>query len=246
MTLLKGCDVSVFQAPSMVNWRDFDFGIARATYGKSPDKRVRSHAESIRKGGAVLGLYHFFRADQDPYEQSDAFREVAAGVNLGVGDMLPCVDVEDFPGHTISPADLPTLFMFVDNCRIEFGGAIIYITQRDWHRLGKPEWILKYPLWVAHYPGKGSTSILSKPATPNGAPWRIWQCMVGPLGQSLQKHDDPKAVDQNLASDPLPLIEDAATPAVEAEPSIPWVGLTDEAWTEMREARDKHVREDHQ
>ena len=227
----------------MVPWKDFDFGIARAAYGKSPDKKTQQHVAAIRAGGATLGLYHFFRADQDPHEQFSAFANVARTANLGAGDLLPCVDIEDFQGHVIGPGDVDVCEDFVRRCRSEFGGVIIYITQRDWHRLGKPVWMLQHPLWVAHYPGKGSTSILSKPATPNGAPWRIWQCMVGPLGKSLQKHDDPYAVDQNLASDPLPLIE-AKPEQLPDSSTIPWIGLTDEAYEEMREARDRHVREE--
>lgn len=242
MTLLKGCDVSVFQAPTLVPWRDYDFGICRATYGKSPDKKVLQHVEAIRNGGAVLGLYHFFRADQDVDQQYDVFRSVAQQAGLGVGELLPCIDIEDFPGHTIGPADAPKAEAFAARCDTDFGGAIIYITQRDWHRLGKPAWVLDRPLWVAHYPGKGSTSILTKPATPNGAPWRIWQCMVGRLGTGTQDHTDKLAVDQNLASDPLPLIE-SQTRCDSQIPEVPWVGITDEAYEEMREARDRHIRE---
>lgn len=252
MPILTGCDVSVFQPSLLVDWRGYDFGIVRATYGKNPDKSTLAHVARIRVAEKKVGLYHFFRADQPVQAQFDAFVDRCEACKIGAGDIVPAVDVEDFPGHTIGPNDVAALSQFCELLRSQFDCLpLIYITQRDWHRLGKPAWVLDHPLWVAHYPGYGSTSPLAKPATPNGAPWRIWQCLVGPLDRRIQKHDDPKAVDQNFASDPLPLIAENAEPVAppspavdDPKPSIPYVLLTDEAWDEMTVARDRRIRED--
>lgn len=245
--MLTGCDVSVFQPPGLVDWGAQDFGIVRATYGKSPDKSTAEHIKRIRGSGKLVGLYHFFRADQPVDVQLAAYWQRSVDCSVGIGDIVPAVDVEDFPGHKIGPDDVAALHAFCRDIRSMFGvDCLIYITQRDWHRLGKPAWVLNHPLWVAHYPGYGSTSTLSKPATPNGAPWRIWQCMVGPLGKRLQKHDDPKAVDQNLAVSPLPLIagsQQANAPKPDDTPTIPYIGLTDDDWAEMVSARDRRIRE---
>lgn len=243
MTLLYGCDVSTYQSPALVDWTKRDFGIVRATYGTSRDKRALEHVARIRGAGKTVGLYHFFRADQAVAKQADTFLQVAHEAGLGPGDILPCIDVEDFPGHQLGPGDTMALAAFEAALK-GFGGVVYYVTQRDWHRLGKPAWMLEKPLWVAHYPSKGSTKPLAKPATPNAAPWRIWQWLVGPLGVSLQQHDHPQAVDQNVATSPLPTIGEAKTKAddqpIDAA-SIPFVHLTDDDWEEMAEARDHRV-----
>jgi len=241
VTLLTGCDVSKFQHPSLVDWGRQDFGIVRATYGTSIDKSSTEHVKRIRAAGKVVGMYHFFRADQDPHKQFDAFASTARSCGLTAGDLLPCIDIEDFPGHSVGadPAtDVRVCKEFARRLQSEYGGSIIYTTQRDWHRLGKPGWFLEHPLWVAHYPRKGSTSPLTRPATPANAPWRIWQCLVGPLGQNLQAHDHPQAVDQNLATDPLPLVGETGAAVVSKE--VPWLGLDDDYWAEAKEARDRH------
>ena len=249
MTLLTGCDVSVYQPLALVDWSRQDFGIARATYGKSPDKSTVGHIERIRKAGKKVGLYHFFRADQAVDLQFAAFWSRCVDCSITTGDIVPAIDVEDFPSHTIGPSDINALRVFCNLISGAFGcKPLIYITQRDWHRLGKPAWILEHPLWVAHYPGYGSLSPLAKPATPNGAPWRVWQCLVGPLDRRIQKHNDPKAVDQNFASDPLPTIGETVKPEpvpdVITPGEIPFVYLTDDDWVEMDAVRDRRSKEE--
>jgi GH25 family lysozyme M1 (1,4-beta-N-acetylmuramidase) len=254
VTMLHGCDVSTFQSPGLVDWTKQDFGIVRATYGTRPDAKTVQHVERIRAAGKVVGLYHFFRPDQNIDAQVEEFCKQAEACNLFTGDMLPCVDIEDYPdkfsGSTavhwapVAPAWVDTLARLVENLEVRFGGSILYVTQRDWHRLGKPEWVLERPLWVANYPGKGATSPLKAPATPAGKPWRIWQWLVGPLDKQLQDHTSSRAVDQNVATSPLPLIGDGIykpEPTVEVAESIPYVLLSDDDWEDMRIARDEYI-----
>lgn len=248
-SLLVGCDVSKYQTPSMVNWSSLDFGIARATYGKWADPSAEYHASQIRAGKAVPGLYAFFRGDQDATEQADTFFKVSQLVRLVPGDLIPWTDVEDFPGHQISATDMAGLENFVDQVDSLLSCSCgIYITQRDWHRLGKPGWILDRPLWVAHYPINGARQRLAKPATPNGMPWRIWQCMVGPLGQTLQDTRHPRAIDHDVAIAPLPLLRrsDPSAAPFEApnDSNVPWLGLHDSDWEEMVASRDHSIIED--
>lgn len=260
MSLLYGCDVSTFQSPGLVDWRTKDFGIVRATYGTRIDGKCVQHAERIRAAGKTLGLYHFFLPKQDLAKQLDAFLKVADEAKFGAGCILPCIDIEDYPdkfsGNTpthyapVSPEWCEPLAEFVADLDGLFGGCVLYVTQRDWARLGKPSWVLQRPLWVANYPRKGATSPLKAPATPGGCPWRIWQWLVGPLNKQLQDHTDPRAVDQNVASNPLPLItadskpETVVTPEpYEAERAIPYVLLSDDDWEEMRVARDQQIHQ---
>jgi hypothetical protein len=244
--LLHGCDVSKYQSVGLVTWKTLDFGIARATYGKWADPSAPAHLAAMREGGAKPGLYGFFRADQDVAEQVATFWQVSQLAHLAEGELIPWVDVEDFPGHVISSADMASLDQFVEDLDKLFCCPVgIYITQRDWHRLGKPAWILERPLWVAHYPRAGATLPLAKAATPNGVPWRMWQWLVGPLGQMLQAPQHKRAVDQDVAVSPLPLIPaiDARSAPFEASPSIPWLGLQDDDWREMVAARDHTIAE---
>jgi GH25 family lysozyme M1 (1,4-beta-N-acetylmuramidase) len=241
---LHGCDVSDYQDPKLVDWTKLDFGIVKATDGKRPMKRTRSHVDAIRKAGITLGLYHFLRADSSIQDQFKAFAEVAIACKLGAGDLLPCIDIEDYPGFKLESdprGHSERAREFAIFCRETFGGAILYIKAYDWMRLGKPGWMLEHPLWVAHYPKEGSTQHLMAPAAIAGRSYRIWQRMVGPLGQVLQKSDSPKAVDQNIATSPLPLITDRV---VRESPDvrIPWVFMTEEVHLEMRAARDRQFK----
>jgi GH25 family lysozyme M1 (1,4-beta-N-acetylmuramidase) len=260
MTILRGCDVSTFQSPTLVNWSNYDFGIVRATYGSRKDGKTVAHAQKIREAGKTLGLYHFFLPKTDLDAQLKAYCEAADSVALGDNDILPCIDIETYPDQfsgnraihwaEVSPSWNEPLERFIGMVEKSFGGTIPYITQRDWHLLGKPDWVLKRPLWVAHYPKIGSKSPLNAPATPGSRPYAIWQLMVGPLGKTLQDPQHPAAVDQNITSGPLPLIkgtdplvsEDTSTEEPIDMGAIPFIGLTDDDWEEMRAARDAQVR----
>lgn len=206
MTLLQGCDVSHYQGPSLVDWATQDFGIVKFTDGIRKTKRSIEHIAKIRAAGKVAGGYHFCRVDSTPDAQIEAFWAVARDAGLGCGDLLPCIDIEDYPGHAIAPSDSPAFEAIAVGFEALFGGVVVYTSRRYWAQIGKPSWILSRPLWVAHYPAEGSTSLLQAPATPANMPWRIWQCRVGPLGNSVQDSKHPKAVDQNIATNPLPLI----------------------------------------
>jgi hypothetical protein len=270
MPQLHGCDVSTFQDPGLVNWLNYDFGIARATYGTSPDTKTKLHAEKIRAAGKKFGLYHFFLPTKDIQAQFDSFCAVAESVSFSAGDIIPCVDIEAYPDQfknkvpshycNVSPTWNTPLQQFIGLLEAKYGLSMPYITQRDWSQLGSPQWVLDRPLWVANYPKTGSTSPLKAPATPGNKPFTIWQWLVGPLGKPLQDPGNPKAVDQNITfGDALPLIGSAspvtAATKVETSPNaptggevsptaIPYAMLTDDDWAEMQSARDRQFTEE--
>ncbi len=222
--IVKGLDVSVYQHLDLIDWgkahavHRICFAFARATYGTVPDKLTVGHISRIRSAGIVPGCYHFFRPDQQNGAQLAAFQAVAEQCGLGPGDLLPAIDCEAFPDQWIAGKPKRWAQPNPDWClRLQdlltafteaYGGAIVYITQADWAKLGKPTWLLDYPQWVAHWPSIGATSPLTKPATPGNVDWAIWQQMVGPLGRGVQDPDAPGAVDQDVGRLPLPLIED--------------------------------------
>jgi GH25 family lysozyme M1 (1,4-beta-N-acetylmuramidase) len=246
-----GLDISHHQSLDVVPWASLlannAFIYVRATYGTTRDKRVLLHVEKARELGLTVGLYHFFRPSRPVVEQFETFATVADECAIGAGDLLPALDIEADPVPTmqhVSPAwDGPArklCEMFVDT----WGDAVIYMTQREWGMLGKPTWVLEHPLWVAHYTPRAS------PATPGGAPWSIWQYRVGrydadPNNRSTDARA-PRALDHNMATEPLPMIaRPSATPVqLEPEPTIPYLGLSDDDWAAMRNERDERIRGD--
>ncbi len=205
---LQGVDISYYQNPTAIQWEELakthQFVIARATYGTHLDKRVERHVENARRVALAVGLYHFWTFSRDNRDQHKAFDSVAKAIRLGGGDLVPAVDVEDHglrkgkpAKYQVSPGWSDRLHAFCTQLTAQYGRCLIYCTQRDWHRLGKPEWLLEHPLWVAHWTSR------ENPATPGNRPWAIWQHKVSPLPGI---HAPP--IDQNRAVSPLPIIGD--------------------------------------
>jgi GH25 family lysozyme M1 (1,4-beta-N-acetylmuramidase) len=201
-----GLDLSHFQDPAALPWAEFqgrvDFVIARASFGVVLDNRAKAHISRARGIGAKVGLYTFFRPSQSWTDQLQALRSVADGANVGTGDIVPALDIEDDPisPEAVSPAWSDRCQAFVEKLVSEYGEALVYITQRGWSMLGKPEWVLHRPLWCAHYRD-------ALPATPGNMPATIHQHRVGPFvpngpGGSFK----PAELDQNRLLLPLPLI----------------------------------------
>lgn len=209
MTRAYGIDVSHYQsttAPGGVLWSllkssGVSFALVRATYGTFRDPSAVAHVRAARAVGIQVGLYHFFRLSQPVTDQLAAFNAQALACGIKAGDTCPALDLEDEPGPPKLSPDWNTA---AEACAAglvaSYGEALVYVTQRDYGRLGKPAWILERPLWVAHYTGA------TTPATPDGKPWRIWQHRVGPFapngaGGAFQ----PQLLDQNRADVPLPV-----------------------------------------
>lgn len=203
-------DVSHHQPPSAVPWDSLRGRVqavmVRAANGVTLDERAREHVQRSRGIGAAVGLYSFFRSEQNYADQVVALLRQSEACGIGTGDICPALDIEDDPanGRTVSPSWSVPCEKFVERCEQEFGSALVYISQRGWSMLGKPEWVLHRPLWVAHY------TTATAPASPAGMPAALWQHRVGPFdafgpggyfgsGTALQ-------VDQNRILQPLPLV----------------------------------------
>ena len=182
--LLRGIDISHWQVATRIDWAKLrethQFVICRATYGTMRDREVVDHVRHIRREAFNIGLYHFFRAGQDVQAQFDVFRVVDEDCGYEAGDIVPALDAEDDPGapvgqRTVRPEWSPLAEQLSGLFVAQYGNASNYITQRDWARLGRPEWVLDRPLWVAHW------TSAAEPATPGDADWAIWQKRVGKL-----------------------------------------------------------------
>jgi len=209
MTHAYGIDVSHYQstaAPAGVPWSllkssGVSFVMVRATYGTFRDPSAVAHVRAARAVGLQVGLYHFFRVGQNVTDQLAAFNAQALACGIRAGDICPALDIEDEPGPpAMSPSWNTAADALISGLVASFGEALVYITQRDFGRLGKPSWVLERPLWVAHYTAS------AKPATPGDKPWRIWQHRVGPFAPNGDGGAfKPQLLDQNRADVPLPV-----------------------------------------
>ena len=234
MTECRGYDVSQFQSQTFAIWKGMQFGIARAAYGNRLDSRVLLHVDAMRHASVKVGLYHFFCATVSVTEQLAAFRKIWTPAKP---DLIPWIDVEDYPGHKVTAADLLPLCRLVDLFRDEFGPVGLYLSQAYWIRLGRPTSLLALPLWVPHWPKNGARARLAKPATPGNKDAVLWQCMVGPQPWgSVQNNRSVQAIDQDLAPNGLDSI--LVHPAEHLDESIRWEDLTEADWHEHHFGRD--------
>jgi hypothetical protein len=211
-----GIDLSHHQAPDALPWETYrgrvDAVIVRATNGTTLDRESTRHTAKARGIGATFGLYTFFRHEQAVADQFAALRVIADACRLGPGDIVPALDIEDDPpNHSlIDPSWAAKAEELAGHIVDEWGGCIVYVTQRDWGRLGKPEWVLHLPLWVAHY------TAAAKPASPAGMAPVLWQHRVGPFnplgpgGVFAVLPGNPQ-VDQSRILAPLPLVGSRVT-----------------------------------
>lgn len=211
MNDLFGIDVSHHQKPAALPWETFrvdsQFCICRATYGTMRDREVAEHVRRARGVGLRVGLYHFFRPSQPAGDQFAAFLAAAQAAGYRPGDIVPALDVEADPipkMQQVSPAWQEGVKRMLGELADAFEALpLVYITQREFGMLGRPEWLLDHPLWVAHY------TAAKEPATPAGKPWTIWQHRVGPYfpaGPGGYDQARPE-LDQNRARGPLPTVQ---------------------------------------
>lgn len=204
--MLYGIDVSHHQPTATLDWPAFGRGsrfcIARNSYGLMKDRLTLEHLKNARAAGMKVGCYHFFRPSQDAQQQLDVFLHGLDAAGIGAGDIVPVLDVEDDPMPSTQPvtkAWQDGVRRIMSGLRDKYGNAMVYISQRGFGMLGAPEWLLGFPLWVAHY------TSAAKPATPGNRPFTIWQHRVGPYLLDGPGGFIANVLDQNRAVD-LPII----------------------------------------
>ena len=225
-TMLRGVDVSHHQRPSLLNYeklaKTHKFVIARATYGVDADETTADHIRAAQRAGLTTGLYHFYRPGQSVNEQLDAFVSVADALGCGPGWLPPVVDLERHKSDgEPSKARYASAEDLVECLRTRYGAVMVYTSVGFWGEIDQPDWIKDELLWVAHW---GAT----RPSTPFGMPWALWQHKVANLAGIM-----PGPIDQNVAR-ALPLL--VAPDAVRLLPmSVDW--------EELRADRDRLVQE---
>jgi Glycosyl hydrolases family 25 len=214
--MLHAIDVSHHQSPAALDWGGMrlagcDVCIVRLTYGTTIDEAAAAHIAKARDAGFTIGAYAFFRASLPVQDQFNAFCRAALLSGYGKGnDMVPALDVEDdTAARPLLPAHAPLAREYSDRLGMWKGqDPLLYITQRDWGRLGSPAWMLTLPLFVAHY----SAPSRPAPATPNGMQYALWQDRVGPfqLG-GPHGYYEPALLDQSIVRELRTLDGDVMT-----------------------------------
>ena len=150
----NGIDVSHH---NKVNWEKIKqndaikFCYIKATEGKSfRDPMCHKHAESARKSGLHVGLYHYFRTDVTAETQFENFKRIYDNVPT---DLIPVIDVEE-DGNNFSDTELVNerLEDLIDLFEENFGCKPIIYTG-SWCCLKVIPTIYDCPLWVRFIKG---------------------------------------------------------------------------------------------
>jgi len=190
-----GIDVSHHQIPTNFDWEafeaEYDFLIARCTYGDKEDERFDDFRNKCLSLHKVFGAYHFFRQTQSIASQIGAIDSVLNKVAYGRLDMYPALDLESNERWD-GPVN-PKLYSeggekIADWMRKEFGGCLIYISPAFWTAMGRPSWVLEHHIWTAHWNVKTPSRVDSKQED-------IWQYIVKKTSVY------PDAIDLNYCRD---------------------------------------------
>ena len=205
-------DVSHYQPPGRVPWsvERLAGGIVKACEGTSIDHGMTYHPQAIRAAGKLLGLYLFFRPKLSPKTAKDTFNAAAASVEYTSGDIIPTFDIERVKmGSTWKEAE-PSWNEFAEEvCELlsaEYSNVLIYCSRVTWIELGRPKWLLQYPLFVPQYNFNGCPPPNPDTIkTPGGLDWTLAQTYVGPMFGTIQATNTAQAVDHDWARS-IPLI----------------------------------------
>jgi GH25 family lysozyme M1 (1,4-beta-N-acetylmuramidase) len=169
-----GIDVSKWQ--KVIDWKQvkqdpkaIQFAYVRSHYGLRQDPKATEHILGAREVGLDVGVYQYFKANEDHSEQWWVFQDFIASMhNRGVELHLPPVlDLEvDALWNRCDPEDIITSSeSWLEATKELFGGAMIYTNQSSclpflafdyWPAIAR-----ETPLWAAHW---GAT----KPTLPFG------------------------------------------------------------------------------
>ncbi len=177
---LEGIDISHWQGT--INWTlvagaGKKFAIMKATESTNyTDPTYATNHAQAKAAGLWTGAYHFARpsaAANDAILEADRFASV---MNLGIGDLVPALDLEDSGGLSVTALQA-WVRTFLDRVTATVGARpMIYTSPAFWkNNMGNSRFLadLGYKtLWVAHW-GVSSPEV---PASNwGGRGWTFWQ-----------------------------------------------------------------------
>ena len=182
---LEGIDVSHWQGPitwSLVAGAGKKFAILKATDGQVTsgvmytDPTYATNHSQAKAAGLWTGAYHFARPGPEANDAKLEADHFAAVVNLGVGDLIPALDLEDSGGLSVAALQA-WVTTFVGEVTLKVGvRPMIYTSPAFWKKyMGDSRALADAgykTLWVAHW---GVTSPAVPAANWGGRGWTFWQ-----------------------------------------------------------------------
>ncbi|HEX2756793.1 MAG TPA: glycoside hydrolase family 25 protein [Candidatus Limnocylindrales bacterium] len=185
-TVLEGLDVSHWQGT--INWTSVagagkKFAIIKATDGQVQsngtlyvDPMYATNHSRAKAAGLWTGAYHFARPGSNTNDAIIEADHFAANINIGAGDLIPALDLEDSGG--LSVAGLQAwVASFLGEVTGKIGARpMIYTSPAFWKKYMGDSHALAdagyTTLWVAHW---GVTSPTVPASNWGGHGWTFWQ-----------------------------------------------------------------------
>ena len=176
--MLKGTDISKWQAVGSVDLDGLDFCIIKATEGVGyTDPNCDAHYQNAKKAGKLLGVYHFARPGyNDPIAEADWFVSQIQGY---IGEAILVLDWEVEATWNIDWAKrwLDRVYEKTGVKPLVYASGAV-VTGNDWSSVANAG----YGLWEAFWPNKYQYS-WDWPTSPDEMTygigawpfWAIWQ-----------------------------------------------------------------------
>jgi GH25 family lysozyme M1 (1,4-beta-N-acetylmuramidase) len=178
--MLEGIDISHWQGTinwSLVAGAGKKFAIMKATESTNyTDPTYASNHSRAKAAGLWTGAYHFARPGSNANDAKLEAAYFASAMNLGVGDLIPALDLEDSGGLSVAALQAwVTSFLGEVYTRVGVR-PMIYTSPAFWKKyMGDSRALADAgykTLWVAHW---GVTMPTIPAANWGGRGWTFWQ-----------------------------------------------------------------------
>lgn len=182
MTKTLGIDVSFWQdrndTPQGVDWQKARsagavFAFIKASQDTWKDQDFDYNWSHAKAAGILRGAYHFYDYRRSPTTQAHYLANL---LKDDPGELPPVLDLELYPawGEAKRSNLLANVQAFLITMKQEGYDRVIFYSNPSMilYTLNPiPDWLTKYPLWIAHY---GVSEPMAKAVAPWGK-WTFWQ-----------------------------------------------------------------------
>lgn len=169
--MLKGCDISHYNAVNRTDYTSYDFYIMKATEGKTyVDKKWRTHLAHVLHNNKLYGFYHYARPENNTsVEEAKNFLNQVGNY---AGNCIYALDWE----QTALKYDITWALNWLNYVYDSTGVRPVIYCQSSYTSKLKPILDNNYGLWVAQWNSK-----ISKPNTGVYPYYALWQYADKPI-----------------------------------------------------------------